>query len=117
MARTSGLVVCAACGRLDSAILESLLCTLHDQLLLDEAVEEYLAHSRAAKPNTREQAAAVQAEVRRTEEALDRYFNAFETGKMNEDLCRPRIEALAEKLRGLQSRHAELTASLSTMRS
>ena len=43
---------------------------------------------------------------------LDRYFNAFETGKMSEDLCRPRIEALAEKLRGLQSRHAELTAAM-----
>ena len=99
-------------GRLDSAVLDSLLRTLHDQRLLDESVEEYLARSRAAKPNTREQAAAVQAEIRRTEEALDRYFNAFETGKMSEDLCRPRIEALAEKLRGLQSRHAELTAAM-----
>jgi hypothetical protein len=37
---------------------------------------------------------------------------AFETDKMSEDLCRPRIEALAEKLRGLQSRHAELTAAM-----
>jgi hypothetical protein len=54
----------------------------------------------------------VQAEIRRTEEALHRYFNAFETGKMSEDLCRPRIEALAEKLLGLQSRHAELTAAM-----
>lgn len=88
---------------------EGLVRTLHDQRLLDE---EYLARSRAAKPNTRDQAAAVQAEIRRSEEALDRYFNVFETGKMSEDLCRPRIEALAEKLRGLQSRHAELTAAM-----
>ncbi len=50
----------------------------------------------------------MEAEVRRPEEAMERYFNAFETGKINEDLCRPRIEALAERLRGLRSRQSEL---------
>jgi site-specific DNA recombinase len=99
-------------GTLDGAVLDSLLRTLYDQRLLDEAVEEYLARARAAKPNMREQAAAVAAEIRRAEEALDRYFNAFESGKMSEDLCQPRIEALAEKIRGLQSRQAELTAAM-----
>jgi hypothetical protein len=101
-----------AAGTLDGAVLDSLLRTLYDQRLLDEAVEEYLARARAAKPNMREQAAAVAAEIRRAEEALDRYFNAFESGKMSEDLCQPRIEALAEKIRGLQSRQAELTAAM-----
>jgi hypothetical protein len=33
-------------GRLDSAVLDSVLRTLHDQRLLDESVEEYLARSR-----------------------------------------------------------------------
>jgi site-specific DNA recombinase len=99
-------------GRLDAVVLESLLQTYKDQRLLDEAVDEYMARSRAAKPQRQEQAAALEAEIKRAEEALDRYFNAFETGKMNEDLCRPRIEALAERLRGLRARRSELMVVL-----
>jgi site-specific DNA recombinase len=70
-------------------VLESLLHTYEDERVLEEAVQQYLARSGAARPNQREQLAAIQAEIRRSEEALDRYFNAFEAGKMDEDLCRP----------------------------
>src|SRR5262249_26263258 len=107
-------------ARLDEAVLEAPLHTyleapLHtyeDERVLEEAVQGYLARSRAARPNQREQLAAVQAEIRRSEEALDRYFNAFEAGKMDDDLCRPRIEALTERLRALRARNSELGAAI-----
>jgi site-specific DNA recombinase len=98
-------------GRLDEAVLESLLRTYLDQWLLDEAVQ-YLDDARAARPNRLEQLASVQADIRRSEEALVRYFSAFESGSMPEDLCRPRIERLAERLRSLRAHQAELTASI-----
>jgi site-specific DNA recombinase len=99
-------------GRLDAAVLESLLRTYEDQQLLDEAVQQYIAQARADRPNRLEQLAAVEAEIRKADEALDRYFNAFETGSMSEEMCRPRIERLAERLRGLRARQAELTAAI-----
>src|SRR5262245_36220571 len=95
-------------ARLDEAVLEAPLHTYEDERVLEEAVQGYRARSRAARPNQREQLAAVQAEIRRSEEALDRYFNAFEAGKMDDDLCRPRIEALTERLRALRARNSEL---------
>jgi len=99
-------------GRLDQGVPEPLLRTYEDQQLLDEAVEEYLVRSRAARPRRQDEAAAVESEIRRSEEALDRYFHAFESGKMPEDLCGHRIEDLGEKLRALRARHAELTAAI-----
>ena len=111
-----GTETCAAerveAGRLDEAVLESLLRTYEDEQVLEEAVHEYVTRSSAARPNQQEQVAAVQADLRKSEEALDRYFNAFETGKMDEDLCRPRIEALTERLRALRTRHSDLTAAI-----
>jgi site-specific DNA recombinase len=79
---------------------------------LDEAVERYVAQARANGPNRLEQLNVVAAEIRKTDEALDRYFNAFETGSMGEETCRPRVERLAERLRGLRARQAELTAAI-----
>ncbi len=93
-------------------VLESLLRTYEDQRLLDEAVQHYVAEARADRPNRQEQLAAVEAEIRKADEALDRYFNAFETGSMSEEMCRPRIERLAERLRGLRARKAELEAAI-----
>ncbi len=111
-----GTETCAAdrvdAGRLDALVLESLLRTYEDQQLLDQAVQQYLAQARANRPNHLEQLAAVEAEIRKADEALDRYFNAFEAGCMSEEMCRPRIEWLAERLRGLRARHAELTAAI-----
>jgi hypothetical protein len=49
---------------------------------------------------------------RRLGASLDRYFNAFEAGKMDEDLCRPRIEALTERLRAPRARNSELVAAI-----
>jgi hypothetical protein len=97
---------------LDALVLESLLRTYEDQQLLDQAVQQYLAQARANRPNHLERLAALEAEIRKADEALDRYFNAFEAGSMSVEMCRPRIERLAERLRGLRARQAELTAAI-----
>jgi hypothetical protein len=85
---------------------------IEDEQVLEDAVQEYLARSCAGRPNQQEQLTAIQAEIRKSEEALDRCFNAFEAGKMDEDLCRPRIEALTERLRALRARNSELAAAI-----
>ena len=70
------------------------------------------ARVKAAQPRHAEELAAVEAEIRRADEALDRYFQAFESGTMPDATCAPRVEALAEKLRGLKVRKGELQAAV-----
>ncbi len=56
------------------------------------------------------------AEIRKAEEALDRYFLAFENGTMSEERCAPRIEALSEKLQALKARQIELSNAVEDQR-
>jgi site-specific DNA recombinase len=60
--------------------------------------------------------AAVVAEIRKAEEALDRYFLAFENGTMSEERCASRIEALGERLRELKGRQLELSDAIEEQR-
>ena len=55
---------------------------------------------------------ALEAEVRKADEAMDRYFQAFEAGSMSEADCAPRLPALRRKLSELAERQAELMAQM-----
>ena len=96
----------------DQAVLGSLLATFRDHDLVDRAVAAFLARATASSPRYEEQLAAVGADIRRTEDALDRYFRAFESGTMAESVCAPRVQALSERLRGLHARRRELTEAI-----
>jgi len=96
----------------DQAVLGSLLATFRDHDLVDRAVAAFLARATASSPRYEEQLAAVWADIRRTEDALDRYFRAFESGTMAESVCAPRVQALSERLRGLHARRRELTEAI-----
>jgi site-specific DNA recombinase len=111
-----GTATCAgervSADQLDQAVLAALLRTFEDESLLEEAVAEYLARAEAARPQRQDQLSGVGADIRKSEDALERYFNAFESGKMSESACGSRIEALGERVRALRARHAELTAAV-----
>lgn len=47
---------------------------------------------------------AVEADIRKSEEALERYVLAFEAGTMNQDACAFRIEALGRRQTELKRR-------------
>jgi hypothetical protein len=49
----------------------------------------------------------------KTQDALDRYFLAFEEGKLREELCTARIEELSGKLASLEARRADLVGEIS----
>jgi len=51
-------------------------------------------------------------QIRKTDEKLDRYFQAFEAGTMAEGACAARVAALGDQLRSLRSREAELRAAV-----
>lgn len=93
---------------LDRAVLASLLETYEREDLIATAVADASARLNAARPGHREQLAADEAEIKNAEAAMDRYFHAFESSAMSEVTCGRRVEALAERVRELYPRQAEL---------
>ena len=94
--------------QLDQAVIESLLRTYENSDLIADAVREAQARTTAALPHYQEQLAAAETEIKKTEEAVERYFLAFEAGTMPQRQCGQRIEALGQKLADLQCRRKEL---------
>jgi len=93
---------------LDDALIEALLNTYDDTALLDQALADARARHEADEPQRGQELAAIDVEMRRTEESTDRYFSAFESGSMPESVCAPRIQRLADKLTELRRRRTEL---------
>jgi site-specific DNA recombinase len=56
----------------------------------------------------RDEIAATEAELKKTEAAIERYMHAFESGSVSEDMFGTRVRDLGNKVRALRSRHAEL---------
>ncbi len=83
---------------LDKAILDAMLEAYSDSDLVVKALEEARGRATAAVPQLNEQPAAVETDIRKTEESLERYFLAFEAGTMNEQACAGRVERLTQKL-------------------
>ncbi len=98
---------------LDKAILAAMLDAYSDSDLVAEALEEARARATAAVPQLKEQLAAVETDIRKTEELLERYFLAFEAGTMDEEVCAGRVEAATGRLQELRSRSNEIAEQLS----
>ena len=52
-------------------MLKALLRTFEDESVLEEAVPEYLARAKTARPQRQDQLSAVEADIRKSEDALD----------------------------------------------
>jgi site-specific DNA recombinase len=95
--------------RLEAAMNEALVQTLGRSDLVEQAVKEAHDRAEAARPRHQGELAALEAEIAKTRQTLDRYFAAFESGSMSEAACAARVESLTQKLGQLKTRHAELT--------
>jgi site-specific DNA recombinase len=67
----------------------------------------------ASRPDREQELVAVEAEIRRAQGSLDRYFKAFEEGRLREGVCTRRIEELSEELTSLEARRSELAEEIS----
>ncbi len=98
---------------MEERLIESLTKTLNRSDLLEEAVSRWAAQQGKDRPKLEKELAAVEGQIRKAESALDRYFNAFESGSMNEATCASRVQKLASDIAALNTRRAELTDELS----
>ncbi len=94
--------------QLEEAIVAQLLSLLEQEPLVRRAITEAFAELEAAKPRRQADLARLEAELRKTNEALERYFRAFEEETLSAAACGSRIQELSGKLRGLEARREEL---------
>jgi site-specific DNA recombinase len=97
---------------LDAAILDSLQATYQRIDLFDAAAEAAAAKARDGHETLVAELAGIDAEARRTDEAIERYLLAFENGTLPEDRCGERVRGLALRASELRQRRAELEALL-----
>src|SRR5207248_7759246 len=79
---------------LDKAFMTAMLGAYSDLEAVMQAQADAQDQRPAAEAQLRKQLAAVESEVGQREEALERYFLAFEAGTMNEQVCSGRVELL-----------------------
>lgn len=80
--------------------------------LVKEAVSSAYGRALAAVPNLQALLVGIEGEINKSEEALDRYFLAFEAGKLSASDCGPRIDALTAKLDDLRRRRLQIEDQL-----
>lgn len=111
-----GLATCSAerlpADELDQAVLQAVHHVYQNDDLIARATADFQARPSTTRPQRTEELAAVNCQVLKTEQALDRYLQAFESGSMSEAVCGPRVQTLAGKLDELRTRQAELKAVL-----
>ena len=102
--------------QLESEIRGSLLRTIRRHDLLDAALAAGLARSGAERRQHQDELKVVEAELTKAEEAIERYFLAFEAGTMSETTCAQRVQTLGGKIATLQARQRELASLLEAER-
>ncbi len=87
---------------LDTAFMNAMLEAYSDVDSVMRALGEAWNQRPAAEAKLKTQLATVEADVSKTEEALERYFVAFEAGTMSEQACAGRVERLTAQLTDLR---------------
>ena len=65
------------------------------------------------RPDRERELAAAEARIRKAQGSLDRYFQAFEEGRLTKEICTRRIEELSVELASLEARRSELAEEIS----
>ncbi|MGH3520856.1 MAG: zinc ribbon domain-containing protein [Haloechinothrix sp.] len=94
--------------QLEQGVLTSLLDTLACSDLIEQGLANTTADANDRRAAYTEEFDALEREITKNEDALDRYLTAFENGTMDEKVCSPRVEKLASKLTELRQRRDEL---------
>ena len=98
-------------SKLEQAVISQLTGLYRDSTLIEQALADAERAAEQRQPETEQRLAAVRAEVARGEQALERYYQAFEEGKLSPERCEQRLARLQTRLDDLHAQQAELTLS------
>ena len=92
--------------------MQALLTTLERSDLIEHAANNLAAQLDNHHDDHHARLASVEAELRRTDQALDRYMLAFEQGRLDIDRFGARVDQLAQTSRKLQQQKDRLLAAI-----
>jgi exonuclease VII small subunit len=95
-------------AKLEHAVLRQLTSIYRDGRLIEQALAKAQAEAESARPEVEQRLASIRAEIFRAEQALDRYHEAFEQGKLSPERCEQRLEHVQVRVDGLREQEAEL---------
>jgi len=91
---------------LEESIIASIGSVYSDAAFVDRAFADAVQRVRATSSEIEDERRRTDAELKKTESAIDRYLAPFEAGSMSSAQCGPRLEQLSDKLRQIQIRRA-----------
>src|SRR6266511_4678552 len=100
--------------RLEAAVLAQLAELYRDGNLIEQALADLANVTESERPELEEQLGSTRAEIARVERKLERYFEAFEDGRLAADLFQDRVRGHRDRLEALREREADLAAQLAT---
>ena len=95
--------------KLEHAVIKQLTNLYRDTHLIEETLANAQHEAEQRQPEIHERLAAIDAEIVRNEHALERYYEAFEQGKLSPERCEQRLARLQIRLDDLHAQHAELS--------
>jgi site-specific DNA recombinase len=95
--------------RLQDAVLAQLSEIYRDSSLVATALAQAEEAAKRERPEIEQRLASIRAEIARSEQALERYYQAFEQGTLTAERCQQRTARLHARLQGLQAQEAELS--------
>jgi exonuclease VII small subunit len=98
-------------GKLEQAVISQLTGLYRDGGLVEKALADARHEAEQRQPEIERRLAAIGAETIRGDQALERYYQAFEEGKLSPERCDARLARLQTRLDDLHAQHAELSLS------
>jgi site-specific DNA recombinase len=94
--------------KVDEAVLRQLVSIYRDKDIVADAITDANAETEKQRPEFEQRLASIGAEITRAEQALERYYEAFEQGKLSPERCEDRLTRLQSRLDDLHAQEAEL---------
>ena len=105
-----------ACGgerlpreKIEHAVVHQLASLYRDEHVISDVLARANADAEKLRPESEQRLASIGAEITRAEHALDRYYDAFEQGKLSPERCEERLTRLQARLDDLRGQEAELS--------
>lgn len=94
--------------KLETAVLRQLTGIYRDSPLIHDALAAAQEQAQRERPALDEQRRAITAEITRVERSTERYFEAFEQGRLSPERCEQRVSRLNTRLDDLRAQQDEL---------
>jgi exonuclease VII small subunit len=95
----------------DEAVLRQLTSIYRDEQVIGEAITKANEEAERRRPEFEQRFASIGAEITRAEQALERYYEAFEQGSLSRERCEARLTRLQARLDDLHAQEAEFSLS------